>query len=65
MLRSERTPIVSANGCTIYGRIVDHKTKKLGQFEVIHDFFGGEGNFYASYADAERRMKELVGSRKN
>lgn len=63
MIHSDRIPIESANGCTIYGRIVNPITKKLGQFEVIHDFWGGEGYYYSTYADAEKEMKRLVGKK--
>lgn len=52
----ERVPVVRKEWATIYGRVIDTKGK-LGRYEVISDQFGHDGNVYASFAEAENKMK--------
>lgn len=57
MKSSERVPIARSSGITIYGRVVDAKGK-LGNYEVISDNGGHEGN-YAQYSEAEDKFNYL------
>ena len=65
MRTSDLTAIENKEGVTLYGRVIDHKTKKLGQFEVHSDRLGHDGKIYLQYKDAEIRMNALIGVQSN
>ncbi len=54
----ERVPIIRRNGITIYGRVIDGKGK-LGQYEVYTTHSTNELTTYGTFADAEKKFKEL------
>ena len=54
-----KVPIISRNNITLYGKIVDVKTKKLGQYEVYTPYSPDNGITYATFKEAERRFNEL------
>lgn len=54
-------PIERKMGVTIYGRVIG-KGGKLGQFEVISDYFPDLEIVYSTYAEAEKRFAALVGA---
>jgi hypothetical protein len=60
-MNQELIAIERRSGVTLYGRIIDQKTKKLGQYEVHSDMLGFDGNVYAKYKEAETRMAAMIG----
>lgn len=54
-------PVTSKEGVTIYAQIVDHKTKKIGRFQVHSKHQPYDGNEYSSLKQAEIKQGALVG----
>lgn len=61
MVQTEKVPIVRKHGITLYGRVIN-KGGKLGNFEVIDNLRGHEGEF-SNFADAESKFKYLTSIR--
>lgn len=57
--------IESKEGVTLYGKIIDQKTKRLGRFEVYSNDFGNSGAEYMRYPEAQGRFNSLVNAASN
>lgn len=61
MENNKRILIERNLGVSIYGKIIDETTKKLGKFEVESTRFKNNGAVFSNYLDAEKRRDNLIG----
>ena len=52
-------------GVSIYGKIIDRKTKRLGLFQVKSNVLGNNNVEYHLLKEAQQRMAALIGIQKD